>query len=175
MLLLGATPCPKTEYSKTEPRWMKCTALARAEERTQLAIWAIVASPLLMSTDVAKVPAASKADLLNMEVLAVNHDRLGRQGWRVRHEGLLQVWVRPLFDGAVAVALHNGNNGSISSTVEASLAEVGFGEMTAVAVRDLFAKKALAPIAADGAVSATVELARDVLKSHLDAPYRILY
>lgn len=146
---------------------MRCTALTRAEERTQMAIWSIISSPLLISTDVAKMPAASKADLLNTEVLAVSTDRLGRQGWRVRNEGAdtgLQVWVRPLFDGSVAVALHNGNNASTSEAaagggrvVTASLLDAGLGGMTAATVRDLFAKTDLAPAVANGTVSVMVE------------------
>ena len=121
-----------------------------------MAVWSIIAAPLLMSTDVAKMPAASKADLLNAEVLAVNSDALGRQGWRIRNEGSLQVWLRPLMDGSVAVALHNSGN-TTTQVVTASLVEVGLGDTTAVTVRDLFVKEDLSPVAANGTVSATVE------------------
>ena len=121
-----------------------------------MAVWSIIAAPLLMSTDVAKMPAASKADLLNAEVLAVNSDALGRQGWRIRNEGSLQVWLRSLMDGSVVVALHSSGN-TTTQVVTASLVEVGLGDTTAVTVRDLFVKEDLSPVAANGTVSATVE------------------
>ena len=55
-----------------------CISLVEGE--TQMAIWSIVAAPLLMSNDLRNI-AEEYADLLkNPEVIAVNQDKLGKQG-----------------------------------------------------------------------------------------------
>ena len=71
------------------------------------------ASPFYMSADPrpnrpTSIPAASRALLLNREIIAVQQDVLGRQGRRVlKTAGGLQLWRRELEGGAVAVAVHN--------------------------------------------------------------------
>ena len=44
---------------------MHCGMLTTAEERTQLAIWAMASAPLFMSNDLPNVNASSKALLLH--------------------------------------------------------------------------------------------------------------
>ena len=80
------------------------------EQRTQMAIWSVSASPLIMGNDLRTVPAASKAILLNKDAIAVNQDSLGKMG--IRHpaytsDSATQVWYRELANGDVAVALYN--------------------------------------------------------------------
>ena len=48
-----------------------------------MAIWAVLASPLLMSVDLRTIRPEFKAILLNREVIGVNQDPLGVQGRRV--------------------------------------------------------------------------------------------
>ena len=84
--------------------------ITQDEERTQMAIWAISASPMLMGNDLRDVPATSKAILLNEGAIAVSQDPLGRMG--IRHAAFTkdsptQVWTRQLENGDVAVALYN--------------------------------------------------------------------
>jgi alpha-N-acetylgalactosaminidase len=79
------------------------------EERTQMAIWCIVAAPLLMGNDPRSLNAASKAILLNPHAIAVSQDRLGQMGLRLENMtgAPQQTWFRALADGGVAVALYN--------------------------------------------------------------------
>merc|ERR1719203_412762 len=56
--------------------------LTLEEEQTQLAIWAISASPLIMGNDLRKVSEESKAILPNKEAVAVSQDPLGKMGRR---------------------------------------------------------------------------------------------
>jgi alpha-N-acetylgalactosaminidase len=46
-------------------------------------MWAIMASPLLMSVDLRTIRPEFKAILLNTEIIAVNQDPMGVQGRRV--------------------------------------------------------------------------------------------
>lgn len=61
--------------------------LSHDQERAQMALWAIMASPVLVSADLRKMRASSKAILLNKYVIAVNQDPLGVQGRRVKQVG----------------------------------------------------------------------------------------
>ena len=54
--------------------------LSHEQERTQMAMWAIFAAPLIMSTDLRTIRPESKALLLNPRVIAVNQDKLGIAG-----------------------------------------------------------------------------------------------
>jgi hypothetical protein len=83
------------------------------EERTQMAIWSLVAGPLIMGNDLRTVPAASKAILFNQHAIAINQDPLGQQGLRLDNSSTAptQVWYRVLANGDVAVGLYNKMGG----------------------------------------------------------------
>lgn len=88
--------------------------LSLDEERTQMAIWAISASPLIMSNDLREVPEASRAVLLNRDAIAISQDPLGTMGIRLPRFSAgspEQVWARPLAGGKVAVVLYNKATG----------------------------------------------------------------
>lgn len=84
------------------------------EERTQMAIWSILAAPLIIGNDLRRVSASSKAILLNPYAIAVDQDPLGQMGLRLSNssEDATQVWARVLADGGVAVALYNKLGGT---------------------------------------------------------------
>ena len=54
--------------------------LSYEQERSQMAMWAIFAAPLIMSVDLRTIRPESKAILLNPRVVAVNQDKLGVAG-----------------------------------------------------------------------------------------------
>lgn len=56
--------------------------LSYDQERVQMALWAIMASPLIISTDLRNIRNSSKALLLNKHVIAINQDAMGKQGRR---------------------------------------------------------------------------------------------
>jgi len=71
--------------------------LSIALEKTQFNLWAIMAAPLYISADVRKMGPNSLAILKNEKVIAVNQDKLGRQGWVIDVvEKFIRVWMRPL-------------------------------------------------------------------------------
>jgi len=79
------------------------------EQKTQMAIWSISASPLIMGNDLRNVSDESKRILLNRDAIAVDQDPLGKMG--IRHPSYTstsptQVWFRELANGDVAVALY---------------------------------------------------------------------
>ena len=81
------------------------------------------------------------AILLNKEVIAIDQDPLGQQGRRVRDDGDLEVWSRPLADGGRAVILFN--RGTAPAEIAVDWAEIGYPRTIAAEVRDLWAHKSL--------------------------------
>ncbi|CAH3109766.1 unnamed protein product [Porites lobata] len=114
--------------------------LSYEESKAQFAIWAVMASPLIMSTDLRKIPLWAKEILLNSEVIAVNQDKLGKMGRRVQ-TGSSEIWARPLADGSVAVVLFSHSD-STPVTIKATFKLIGLTAKQAVA-RDLFEHKDL--------------------------------
>lgn len=104
------------------------------EYRTHMSLWAILAAPLLAGNDLTKMDAATVELLTNREVLAVDQDSVGKQGYRAWQEGPLEIWVRPLHDGSHAVGLFN--RGYTDSEIKLSLELVGVKGKAAV--RDLW-------------------------------------
>lgn len=99
----------------------RCVSLD--EERTQMAIWSISASPLIMGNDMRSVAQDSKDILFNKHAIAVSQDPLGQMGIRLSQNDPTQVWSRKLDNGDVAVALyHRGDPAAQSaSPVDISL------------------------------------------------------
>ena len=54
--------------------------LSREQQRAQMALWAIMAAPLIMSTDLRNIDPYSKSLLLHKDVIAVSQDPLGQPG-----------------------------------------------------------------------------------------------
>jgi len=77
------------------------------EERFQMSLWSILASPLLAANDVIAMNEHTKSILLNKQVIAVNQDPLGVPGWRVKKMDQIEVWKRPLTGGDIAVVFVN--------------------------------------------------------------------
>lgn len=61
------------------------------QSKTQMAIWAILAAPLLMSVDLKNIRPEFHEILINPHVIAVNQDELGIQGTRVKLERQIEV------------------------------------------------------------------------------------
>ncbi len=83
--------------------------LSADEERTNMAMWAILAQPLFISADVRNMTDESVAILLNPRVVEIDQDPMGQMGLRVEPTAAapLQRWSRRLVNGDVAVVLLN--------------------------------------------------------------------
>ncbi|XP_038631289.1 alpha-galactosidase A [Scyliorhinus canicula] len=81
--------------------------LSKDQQITQMALWAIMAAPLLMSNDLRNIDPDSKALLQNRYIIAINQDPLGIQGQRVNKLRNFELWSRPLAGGGYAYAVVN--------------------------------------------------------------------
>ena len=129
-------------------------ALSRTQAETQMALWSIMAAPLLMGNDLRNLDPEMKAILLAKEVIAVDQDPLGKQGARVVHfpcsaDGdcgccAHDVWVRELANGDLAVVLWFRGEDGTHGRVTAKWADLGIANASAkYTVRDLFKKQDL--------------------------------
>jgi alpha-galactosidase len=113
--------------------------MKRDEYRTHMALWAILAAPLLAGNDLRNMSPETKELLLNSEVLAVDQDAKGVQGHRVWEEGPLEIWVKPLADGSHAVGLFNRSESATKMTLDFS----SVGAPASAKLRDLLDRKDL--------------------------------
>jgi alpha-galactosidase len=89
------------------------------EYRSHMSLWALTASPLLAGNDIRSMTDATKAILLNKEVIAIDQDALGKQASPVKN-GDLETWVKPLADGGAAVGVVNLGSSAAQATVNAA-------------------------------------------------------
>jgi len=82
-----------------------------AEYRSHFSLWCLLAAPLMLGCDVRAMSQTVRDIVLNREVIAVNQDPLGRQGYRVGKTDwaweIVETWAKPLHDGSIAVGLFN--------------------------------------------------------------------
>jgi alpha-galactosidase len=112
------------------------------EYRTHMALWAILAAPLLAGNDLSTMTPETIAILTNRDVIAVDQDSAGKQGDRVDAEGPIEIWAKPLADGSKAVGVFNRAPSPLTTQVDFS--KLGFGR--AVKAKDLWLSKDLGTI-----------------------------
>jgi len=88
-----------------------------AEYRTHMSLWALLAAPLLAGNDLRDMKPETLAILTNRDVIAIDQDSLGRQGRRVKKDGDVEIWTKPLSGGATAVGVFNRGTGEVSTTL----------------------------------------------------------
>jgi alpha-galactosidase len=109
------------------------------EYRAHFSLWCLLAAPLMAGNDLRSMTPEIKEILTNRDVIAVDQDALGRQGYRVRKDGDLEVWARKLSGKDYAVVLLN--RGKADGTIAVSWQEIGLPYDAAPLVRDLWTKK----------------------------------
>jgi len=109
----------------------------RDEYRTHMALWALLAAPLLAGNDLRSMTAETREMLTNREVLAVDQDSKGVQGHRIWEEGPLEIWAKPLADQSQAVGLFNRSEAALKMTLD--FKALGFSGPASV--RDLWEHK----------------------------------
>jgi alpha-galactosidase len=111
--------------------------MSDAEYKSHFSLWAEMAAPLLIGSDLRKASAETMKILTNKEVIAVDQDKLGIQGAPISTDGGRDVFVKPLAGGDKAVALFNETNSPQRITTSANA--IGMPAAPAYRVRDLWA------------------------------------
>jgi alpha-galactosidase len=124
--------------------------MSDTEYRSHFTLWAMMAAPLLIGSDIRKASSATLTILRNADVIALDQDAKGVQGNEISSSNGLHVIRKPLADGDIAVALFNetGTTAKISTTLSAIGASAGTHSLT-----DLWSK---AKSSTTGTISALV-------------------
>lgn len=78
-----------------------------SEDRAHFTLWCMMASPLMAGNDLREMNQETLKILTNKEVIAVNQDFLGIQGFKYLKMDKLEIWVKPLEEDALAVCFLN--------------------------------------------------------------------
>lgn len=108
-------------------------------DRAHFSLWCILAAPLMAGTDLRKASKDVLATLTAPEVIAVDQDPRGVQGYKVWSDGPLEVYNKPLADGTTAVLLLN--KGRDKADIRVRWDQIGLAGSQPV--RDLWARKNL--------------------------------
>jgi alpha-galactosidase len=121
------------------------------EQKTHFSLWAEMAAPLLIGTDLRKASQHTFDILSNKDIIAIDQDPLGKQGVVVSSSGGLVVYTKQLANGDRAVALFNetGTAHKISTTA----AKAGLRAAASYSLKDLWTKLTRT---STGSISATV-------------------
>jgi alpha-galactosidase len=153
MLVVGRVGWGNTQHASN---------LTQNEQLTHIGLWAILAAPMLMGNDLTRMDEFTINMMSNDEMLAVNQDPLGKQGWRIAamdaadqpvtgtaaNRAVKQVWGRPLVDGTFAVGLFNLGNEAAKVSIPVKDLATGLKTTfkTPLAARDIWQLKNLAPV-----------------------------
>lgn len=109
------------------------------EYRTHMSLWAILAAPLIAGNDLSQMTPYTVELLTNREVIAVDQDSSGQQGFRISQEGPFEVWMKPMADGSKVVGLFNRQR----TTEQMNVKFNDIGIQKSATARDLWLKKDL--------------------------------
>lgn len=90
--------------------------LTPAQNRSHFSLWSILAAPLIAGNDLRSMTEETRSVLTNKDVIAVNQDVLGIQGFRYTNKDSVQTWFKPLADGDWAICIVNRS--SVSKPIE---------------------------------------------------------
>jgi alpha-galactosidase len=89
--------------------------LTESESRAHFSLWSMLAAPLIAGNDLSNMDAATKNILTNAEVIAIDQDPLGKQGFKILDYGQIEVYLKPLANNEFAVCFFNRLNQNVQS------------------------------------------------------------
>jgi alpha-galactosidase len=77
------------------------------EDRAHFSMWCMLAAPLMAGNDILNMSKETLEILTNKDVIAVDQDSLGIQGFRFQAADSVETWFKPLKNGDWAVCFLN--------------------------------------------------------------------
>ena len=114
------------------------SGLTDEEMQTQMSLWAVMAAPLISSTDLTKISPSALAILGNTDVIAVDQDPAGVQGHIVQFDTNYDILAKPLANGDVAVILYN--KGASPEKISTTAEIIGLKSGSQLSLKDLVSK-----------------------------------
>ena len=95
-----------------------------AENRSHFAMWAMLAAPLIIGSDVPGMTPEITAILANKRLIAINQDPLGRGAMKWIATPDWEIWAKPLTDGEWAIAMLNRGDEAQSISIDWAAVEL---------------------------------------------------
>ena len=111
-------------------------AMTPTDSRTQFSLWAEMAAPLIAGNNLATMSSVTRGILTNRAVIAVDQDRLVRQGYPVASSSGHWVLTKPLYNGDRAVVLFNQTD--TWATISTTTIRIGMRPAAAYTLRNLW-------------------------------------
>jgi alpha-galactosidase len=80
------------------------------EDRAHFSMWCMLAAPLIAGNDLPRMPKTTLDIIANKELIAIDQDALGIQGFVYKTNENVEVWFKPLSNDAWAMCLLNRTN-----------------------------------------------------------------
>ncbi|MBO3098761.1 glycoside hydrolase family 27 protein [Gelidibacter pelagius] len=77
------------------------------EARAHFSMWCMLAAPLMAGNDLRDMSEVDHSILTNKELIAINQDVLGKQGFKIEDYGNFEIWQKPLTNGDIAICFFN--------------------------------------------------------------------
>jgi alpha-galactosidase len=81
--------------------------LTNVEDRAHFSMWAMLAAPMIAGNDLRNMRKETQEILTNNEIIAVDQDALGIEGFRAIEENGLEVWAKPLANDGWVICFLN--------------------------------------------------------------------
>ncbi|WP_188616455.1 glycoside hydrolase family 27 protein [Cloacibacterium rupense] len=81
--------------------------MTNTEDKSHFTLWSLMASPLFAGNDLRIMKPETLKILTNKEMIAINQDKLGIQGFKYQSENGVEIWVKPLSDDNWAIVFLN--------------------------------------------------------------------
>jgi alpha-galactosidase len=125
------------------------------EDRVHFSLWCMMAAPLIAGNDIRSMNADTRMILTNKDVIGIDQDILGVQGFRYASKDSLETWFKPLSNGGWAVCFVNRsastktvnfdwNNENVNDTLSSRQLNAA---TTTYKITDVWAKKNMATTA----------------------------
>lgn len=120
-----------------------------SEDRAHFSMWCMLAAPLIAGNDLRDMTKETIATLTDKEIIAVNQDSLGIQGYLYQQKDSVDTWIKPLANNEVAICFLNRSKKSVIVTYDfnqnpitdtVSKANINFNTTT-YSIRDVWMKK----------------------------------
>jgi alpha-galactosidase len=81
--------------------------LSDNEARSHFSLWCMLAAPLIAGNDLTQMDLVSKDILINQDMIDIDQDRLGKQGYKIKDYGEVEVYYKPLSNSDMAICFFN--------------------------------------------------------------------
>lgn len=113
--------------------------MTNSEYVTHFSLWCILAAPLITGNDLRHMTDETREILTNKEVIAIDQDPAGIEGYKLKDDGDQEVWVKPLADGSWSVLLLN--RGKDNAFITLKISDLGIKKAGTYTVRNLWSHK----------------------------------